>query len=88
MTVKKFVITGNVQGVGFRFASKKKADEIGAKGWVRNELDGTVHMVASGDDRIQRLMTAWIKESSPGVLESLDVIEYPEEEFNSFTIQY
>ncbi|MFW5871938.1 MAG: acylphosphatase [bacterium] len=88
MTVKKFVIKGKVQGVSFRYSAEKKAIELGAKGWVRNEPDGTVHMVVSGDDRVLRLMKTWIIESSPGILESLDVIDYPEEDFDTFYIQY
>ncbi|MEE1157945.1 MAG: acylphosphatase, partial [Atopobiaceae bacterium] len=33
---------GEVQGVGFRWTSRRLAQEIGLTGWVRNEWDGSV----------------------------------------------
>lgn len=39
---------GRVQGVGFRAAAKSLANEHGVTGWVRNEADGTVALVAEG----------------------------------------
>lgn len=43
-------ITGHVQGVGFRYFSHKKANELGIKGWVRNSTDGSVVIVAQGNE--------------------------------------
>ena len=45
---KKFLISGRVQGVGFRWFTKRIADTIGVKGFVRNLHDGRVETVASG----------------------------------------
>jgi acylphosphatase len=41
-------ISGVVQGVFFRVSAKEKADDLGLKGFVRNEPDGTVYMEAEG----------------------------------------
>jgi len=43
------VITGRVQGVGFRFFVRRKANQLGLTGWVRNRTDGAVELVAEGN---------------------------------------
>jgi acylphosphatase len=43
------VIQGKVQGVGFRYFTKNKADELDLRGWVRNLPDGGVEVLAIGD---------------------------------------
>ncbi|HYM66122.1 MAG TPA: acylphosphatase [Patescibacteria group bacterium] len=42
------VIHGRVQGVGFRYFLLRRATELGLQGWVRNNDDGTVEIVAEG----------------------------------------
>lgn len=42
------VITGEVQGVGFRFFLIRHAQVLGLTGWVRNLDDGAVELVAEG----------------------------------------
>ncbi|MCI5077288.1 acylphosphatase [Oricola sp.] len=41
-------ITGRVQGVWFRAWTSREATELGLKGWVRNEADGSVSALLSG----------------------------------------
>ncbi|MEM8835277.1 MAG: acylphosphatase [Planctomycetota bacterium] len=41
--------TGRVQGVGFRAATQDAARTHGVLGWVRNDPDGTVSLVAEGE---------------------------------------
>lgn len=41
-------ITGQVQGVGFRYRTKYAAGGLGITGWVRNEWDGSVELEAQG----------------------------------------
>lgn len=43
------VYQGRVQGVGFRMTAHGLAQGFDVTGWVRNERDGTVHMVTEGD---------------------------------------
>ena len=54
------VVSGRVQGVGFRRYVRGWARRLGLGGWVRNEPDGTVRLVAEGDraalDRLVRLL--------------------------------
>jgi acylphosphatase len=52
-------ITGTVQGVGFRHFTTMRAREFGVVGWVRNEADGSVRLVAEGnEDDVKRLLDA------------------------------
>ena len=52
------VITGQVQGVGFRFFVIRNAKQLGLVGWVRNRTDGAVEIVAEGDKQdLQRLIS-------------------------------
>lgn len=42
------VVSGTVQGVGFRFTAKDLANRHHIKGWVKNLTDGRVELVAQG----------------------------------------
>ena len=42
------VVFGRVQGVFFRACTKKQADHLGVLGWVRNRIDGSVEIYATG----------------------------------------
>ncbi|MEA1906944.1 MAG: acylphosphatase [Euryarchaeota archaeon] len=44
------VVTGMVQGVGFRYFTVRQAQNLGLGGWVRNLPDGRVEAVAQGPD--------------------------------------
>ena len=54
------LVRGNVQGVGFRYFIQRKARQLGLRGWVRNNDDGTVELVAEGarPDLEQLMMAA------------------------------
>jgi acylphosphatase len=45
---KRWLISGRVQGVGFRFFAQKRATDLGLDGWVRNLEDGRVEVYAIG----------------------------------------
>jgi acylphosphatase len=42
-------VYGRVQGVGFRYFTKIKADSLGINGFVKNQTDGSVYIEAEGD---------------------------------------
>lgn len=46
----KIVIKGDVKGVYFRVTTKAVADQLGVKGFVLNQADGSVYIEAEGDD--------------------------------------
>lgn len=46
----RYRITGRVQGVGFRYFTRRAAQKEGVRGWVRNVSDGSVEAEALGSD--------------------------------------
>jgi acylphosphatase len=53
------VVHGDVQGVGFRYFVQRKAQQLGLRGWVRNNDDGTVELVAEGGrEQLEQLKRA------------------------------
>lgn len=46
--MRRYLIAGRVQGVGFRFWTVGRARLLGLVGWVRNRPDGSVEVVARG----------------------------------------
>lgn len=81
-------IYGRVQGVFFRDSSRRKAKELNLSGWARNELDGTVQIVAEGEEGELRELIKWCRNGlHHGKVEEMN-IEWvnPTGEFNGFLI--
>jgi acylphosphatase len=58
-------IYGRVQGVAFRAYTQDEAARLGLVGWVANQYDGSVRVVAEGDEAaLQRLLT-WLHHGPP-----------------------
>src|SRR5438128_11189359 len=45
---RRFLVRGRVQGVGFRWFVEREAHVLGIAGWVRNNVDGSVEVLAIG----------------------------------------
>jgi len=60
LVARRFVVSGRVQGVGFRWFVQELALREGASGWVRNREDGRVEAVVEAEaealTRIERLI--------------------------------
>src|SRR5512144_68237 len=46
---RRYVVRGRVQGVGFRWFVEREAGTLGIAGWVRNNFDGSVEVLAMGN---------------------------------------
>lgn len=57
------IVSGVVQGVGFRFFAVRKAHKYGLKGWVRNTSEGTVASEVEGE---KGLISEYIKDLKTG----------------------
>lgn len=55
-------VHGKVQGVFFRASTKDKAQELGLKGFVKNEEDGTVYIEAEGTPEALEQLKLWAHE--------------------------
>ncbi|MDF2867015.1 MAG: acylphosphatase [Gammaproteobacteria bacterium] len=54
------LISGRVQGVGYRTATKNKAQELEVTGWVRNLPDKRVEVLLCGDAQQVNLLRDWL----------------------------
>ncbi len=62
----RLIIEGRVQGVWFRDSTRREATALGVYGWVKNQRDGTVEVVAEGpEDRVRELVS-WCHDGPPG----------------------
>ena len=59
-------ISGQVQGVGFRYAVIGRARSRDVAGWVRNNSDGTVGAVFEGQPEAVDALVAWCRRGPPG----------------------
>ena len=60
------VVSGDVQGVGYRYTMLIVAREAGVSGWVRNRRDGTVEAEVEGTPEQLDEILAWMAEGPPG----------------------
>ena len=83
-------IKGWVQGIFFRAKTRKKAQEIGIFGWVRNLPDGRVETVCEGEKTKVEKMIEWLKKGPAFArVDNVEIIwEKFQEEFNDFSVLY
>jgi len=83
------VISGQVQGVGFRYFALHKALEFQITGWVRNTPDNKVEIEAEGNANDIDTFIDWMRIGpSRAKIRSFSVSEiYPPRNFNNFTIR-
>lgn len=66
---------GAVQGVGFRASTQRMAAGFAVKGWVKNEPDGSVAMIASGEAAEVDAFLDAIRASRLGALIEREILE-------------
>jgi len=62
------LISGRVQGVGFRWSCRRMAGEEGVRGWCRNLPDGRVEACFEGDPAAVERALAWCRGGPPAAL--------------------
>jgi len=73
---KQIKVSGRVQGVFFRKSTQQKALELGIKGWVRNEPDGSVLVEVEGILSAVEEMKDWLRLGPPmAKVEFLEITE-------------
>ncbi|AIY90626.1 acylphosphatase [Geoglobus acetivorans] len=86
----KIHVSGVVQGVGFRYFTRQRANELGIRGYVANLPDGRVLVVAEGDEKTLDKFISALKEGPR--LAKVTGLEIEEEdytgEFDKFEVRY
>lgn len=84
---RQITVNGKVQGVWFRDNTRKKAEQLNIKGFVKNQPDGTVYIEAEGSRISLNEFIAWCQEGPPlAKVRSIDVNEKPLAYFDDFRI--
>ncbi len=91
MKTTHIIVTGRVQGVGFRYFTVRCANDLSLCGWVRNLPDGSVEAVIQGQDEKIEEMIGLLKQG-PGAanVSGLEIkgIEYEYEELPGFIMRF
>lgn len=87
MQVRRLVITGLVQGVGFRYGMAAEARLLGVTGWVRNRRDGSVEAMIAGTPAQIEAMLEWSKVGPGGAVVENVMCETATGEFADFELR-
>ncbi len=90
MKTVKAIVSGKVQGVGFRMYTRAQAQKLGVCGYVRNLRNGDVEIVATGLTEAVDNLIEWAKSGPPSAIVNnlqLVTIDNHGEKFTDFTIR-
>lgn len=89
-STKHLIISGRVQGVGFRYFTYRSAKELGIKGWVQNLQDGTVETVLAGSHESIEKMMEKLEQGPPSArVQNIEEVDgqINTDNFNDFSIR-
>ena len=85
---ERLILSGRVQGVGFRYFVFREAARLGVTGWVRNLEDGRVECLAQASGAILRTFEISLNEGPPlGQVESIQIQSLPPGAYVEFSIE-
>jgi acylphosphatase len=86
---RRFVISGRVQGVGFRWFVRDAAVREGVTGWVRNLPDGRVEALVEGNAEAVTRVERLLRSGPPGArVQTVNVIsDEPSGAYDDFSIE-
>jgi acylphosphatase len=86
---RRYFVRGRVQGVGFRWFVEREAHILGIAGWVRNNHDGSVEVLAQGTrDQLSGLHSRLREGPRAARVDAVDVSEAkPMDGLSSFRIE-
>lgn len=88
MKTKKFIFYGEVQGVGFRYRAFLFANKLNITGWVKNNEDKTVTLVAQGEEKNIEALINYLKLIFKGNIKKIEESEIEEpQKYENFVIE-
>jgi acylphosphatase len=81
---KRLLVTGRVQGVGYRESMRAAAAALGVSGWVRNLRDGRVEAVVCADPGALDAIVAWAQRGPPAARVERVEVEPASGDFTGF----
>ena len=83
------VIEGRVQGVGYRYSAKMKAESLSIRGSVQNLRDGSVFVTAQGEKEAMDNFINWCYKGPPGaIVRNIEKVHGKTKEFSGFMVLY
>lgn len=83
------LVSGRVQGVWYRAFVRNQAIKLSLTGWVKNNPDGQVELMMTGEEDALDKMHQALKKGSPlSRVDSVDLTEEPHQVFDSFEINH
>ena len=84
MEIRRLLISGLVQGVGYRYTMAHTAQRLGINGWVRNRSDGCVEAVVAGDAAAIAAIIDWARQGPANAQVEHVAVELAEGNFTGF----
>ena len=83
-------VTGLVQGVSYRYYARREAKTLGVTGWIRNEANGSVQVVAEGKKEVLEALVQFLFRGSPMARVADVALEWSAAtgEFASFEVRF
>jgi acylphosphatase len=82
--VRRLIVTGVVQGVGYRYGMAMAARRHDVTGWVRNRCNGSVEAMIEGDAEAVAAMIAWARHGPSGAAVEHVAVELGSGDFTDF----
>jgi acylphosphatase len=73
LITRRYLVRGRVQGVGFRWFVQREAQTLGIGGWVRNDPQGAVEVLATGSEEQLAALVARLRTGPRGA--RVDAVE-------------
>ena len=82
------IVKGKVQGVWFRQSTLEQAEVLGLTGWVRNNDNGEVELLACGEEDALNRLKRWLWQGPKHAqVQEVLIEEVPEQVFDQFSIE-
>lgn len=85
MATVRFLVSGLVQGVNFRAATRTRAQQLGLSGYAKNLPDGRVEVIASGEPAAIDRLATWLGDGPPAArVDALEREDLAEQRYDGF----